>query len=160
MSSNLAPGRPSTALDRFYVPSAPATPVGLEKAAYTLLHRSPESEHDFDALGSRLAKAIKRKKSYDGYYIESVWKGRNPMTKPLAKAIENLIAELQAVPADQDYHEVTVLVLNGVHVPDGTVIMRDAKTCICGVSFIPTIWNQINHTRACAFMRMKKRLGK
>lgn len=159
MTSNLDTGGPSMALDEFIAQPRFVTEYRLEMAAYMLLGRFPESERDFDALGSRLAKAIKRRKSYDGYYIESIWKGKNPMTRPVRKAIDNLIAELTANPLDEDYKKVEVMIPNGVHVPEGTVIMRDAVTCICGTAFIPTIWNQINHTRACAFMRRKTLTG-
>jgi hypothetical protein len=119
------------------------------------LGRQPVSAHDFDAIAARLAKAIKRRKPYDGYYIRSVMNGDNPMTYPLDKAADNLAAELVAEPPEVEYQSVIVKVPNGVKVPPGTVVLRDAETCICGVSFIPTIWNQINHTRACAIRRSR-----
>lgn len=137
------------------IPSHAFTPIRLENVARGLLGRFPESNKDFDALGARLAKAIKRRKPYDGYYVRSVWNGNNPLTKPLRKAVDNLMAELLAEPLDEEYRTVEVLVPYHVHLPDGTVILRDAVTCICGKSFVPTIWNQINHTRACSFMRLK-----
>lgn len=145
----------STSLDEFVIPSHELTPIRLENVAYALLGRYPESNKDFDALGSRLAKAIKRRKPYDGYYVRSVWNGDNPLTKPLGRAVDNLMAELVAEPLDEEYRRVEVLVPRDVHLPDGTVILRDAVTCICGKSFVPTIWNQINHTRACSFMRLE-----
>lgn len=156
----MTPGKPSTGLDRIYIPPHNATSIRLERAAYLLLGRFPESKRDYEALGSRLAKSIKRRKSYDAYYIRSIWRGQNPMTQPMSKAIDNLTAELMAEPPEADYRKVTVFVPNGVNVPEETVILRNAVTCICGTSFIPTIWNQINHTRACAFMRMKMRRRK
>lgn len=145
----------STGLDETVIPSYELTPISLENVAYGLLGRYPESNKDFDALGTRLAKAIKRRKAYDGYYVRSVWNGDNPMTGPLGKAVDNLMAELLAEPPNEEYRVVEVLVPRDVHLPDGTVILRDAVTCICGKSFVPTIWNQINHTRACAFMRLR-----
>lgn len=149
-------------LDEFVIPPHELTPIRLENVAYGLLGRYPESNKDFNALGARLAKAIKRRKAYDGYYVRSVWDGNNPFTVPLRKAVDYLTAELVAEPRDEEYRRVEVLVPRDVHLPDGTVILRSAVTCICGTSFVPTIWNQINHTRACSFMRLEfvKRAGK
>jgi len=160
MTPKLSPDSHSNVLEETYIPSHSHTSIRLEQVAYMLLGRFPGSARDFKALGARLAKAIKRRKSYDGYYIWSIWHGKNPMTPPISKAINLLTAELRAKPPDEDYKKVEVMVPNGVHVPEGTVILRDATTCICGTSFIPTIWNQINHTRACVFMRMKMRSRK
>lgn len=147
----------SSNLDKFFGVSGSGGLVYLQKAVLLFLGRKPESTKDFKAIGARLAKASKRPAPYDGYYIRAVMNKSNPMTPPLHKAAHNLVAELLAEPPDENYRKVTVMVPNGVHVPEGTVILRDAVTCICGVSYIPTIWNQINHTRACSFMRTKLR---
>lgn len=160
MTSRFATGGSSKALNGHDLSPHVSTPMGLVRAASILLGRFPESKHDFGVLGSRLAKAVKRRKNYDSYYIKSIWRGSHSASKPISRAIDNLISELAAKPPDKNYRKVMVLVPNGVHVPKKTVILRDATTCICGVSFIPTIWNQINHTRACAFMRLKMRRKK
>lgn len=160
MTSKRRSAGASTGLDEFVIPPHEFTPIRLENVAYALLGRYPESDKDFNALGSRLAKAIKRRKAYDGYYVRSVWNGNNPFTFPLRTAVDNLMAELLAEPPpDEEYRRVEVLVPRNVHLPDGTVILRNAVTCICGKSFVPTIWNQINHTRACAFMRLRMGAG-
>jgi hypothetical protein len=77
------------------------------------------------------------------------------MTEPLFRAAKKLIAEILAEPPPVDYRHVTVSVPNENRVPEGTVVLAEARTCICGVSFIPTIWNQINHTPACAKLRAR-----
>jgi hypothetical protein len=144
-------------LDEFFGVSGSGGLVLLQKAVLLFLGRKPESTKDFKAIGARLAKAAKRPTPYDGYYIRAIMNKINPMTPPLRKASENLIAEILAEPPDLEYREVVVRVPNGIDIPEGTIILRDATTCICGSSFIPTIWNQINHTRACSFMRAKLR---
>ena len=75
------------------------------------------------------------------------------MTKPLDKAVDNLIQELNAEPPKIEYRKIQVLVPNGLEIPAGTVVLRAAVTCVCGVSFIPTTWNQINHSPGCAYRR-------
>lgn len=149
-------GSASTSLDGRGANSGILERAYLLRLAEELLRRSPRTPGDFEVLASRLAKAIRRE-PYDGYYIRSVIEGRNPITAPLIEAARNLSAELDGKPRAQDYTEVTVRVPPGVLVPEGTIILRDAVTCICGQSFIPTIWNQINHTRACGVMRARRR---
>jgi hypothetical protein len=132
-------------------PDSDAFALGV--AAHMLLGRFPQTKRDFTAIGKRLAKAIKRRKPYDHSYIRAVMKGDNPMTKPLDIAVDNLIHELNAEPPKVNYKKVEVLVPNGLEIPKGTVVLKDAVTCVCGVSFIPTTWNQINHSPGCAYRR-------
>jgi hypothetical protein len=131
----------------------------LEKASQLLLGRLPKSTSDFETLGARLGKAIKRK-PYTAYYVKEIILGNHAVSGPVNKAIENLIAELLAEPPKPQYRKVTVRVPQGVFVPENTIILRDAVACICGESFIPTIWNQKNHTRACAVLRERLGSGK
>ena len=143
-------GSPSIALDfRDFDSDA----YGLGVASHMLLGRWPRSRRDYTALGKRLARAVRRKKPYDHSYIRAVLQGDNPMTKPLDKAVDNLIQELNAEPPKIEYRKIQVLVPNGLEIPAGTVVLRAAVTCICGVSFIPTTWNQINHSPGCAYRR-------
>jgi len=130
----------------------------LETAARLLLGRLPDGEEDYAALGRRVGMAGRGMK-YSGSYMKYVMLGKHKYTDMLHEGTTNLIHELIAKPPDQDFQWVRVRVANGFHVPEGTLIQRDARTCICGVSFVPTAWNQINHTKACAKMRerMKKR---
>ena len=148
-------GDPSTLIDK--QTGQPRLPIlkSMGDAGIALLGRLPDTMRDFDALGARLAKANKRGKPYNGMYIRAVLKMDNPMTAPLRKAVDNLMAEIDAKPPHIKYRKIKVLVENGLEIPDGTVILKDAVTCICGTSFIPTTWNQINHTRACANMRTR-----
>ena len=136
--------------------SGTSSPAMLEKAAVLFLGRKPESDDDLETLGIRLGKTIK-KAPYSPYYLRYVLEGEQPMTKPLYRASMNLISEVLAEPAPETYEEVMVKIPNGNLVPEGTVVMAEARTCICGISFVPTIWNQINHTPACAKMRARLR---
>lgn len=121
------------------------------------LGRTPESDDDYKAIGIRLAKAIKRKSPYTGYYIKGIIERDFAISGPISKAIGNLNAELDATPAAEKYRSVTVLVPDSFKIPEGTVVQRDARVCVCGATFIPTAWNQLNHTPACAKMRAKLR---
>lgn len=144
-------GSPSTALNgRSDLTGAPL----LNQAAMLLLGRLPESDSDFDALGARLGKVVGRK-HYSGYYIEQIMIGRHKFREPVQQATFALIGELLAEPPKPEYRYVTVRVPEGIHVPENTIILTDANTCICGESFIPRIWNQVNHTRACAVLRRR-----
>lgn len=151
----LAPRTTSPPVEPISVDSGVAT---LETAARLLLGRSPESMEDYNSLGRRVGMCGRGMK-YSGSYIKYVMLGNHPYTSELHKGVINLISELIATPPDRDYERVIVQVPNGFTVPEGTIIQRSARTCVCGVSFIPTAWNQINHTKACAKMRarMKKR---
>ncbi|KKL81763.1 hypothetical protein LCGC14_1991570 [marine sediment metagenome] len=132
----------------------------LRQAAWMLLRTYPEKMSQFTALANRLGMTI-RGKPYDGYYIKYVWVRKMPYSPALQKAAEKLISELAVDPPDTSgYRTVMVKVPNGVDIPNGAVILRDAIPCICGAFFIPTIWNQINHTTACAKMRAKLRRRK
>lgn len=144
----------SMSLDDNRADSGGITHSMLHRAANMLLGRNPQSMRDFEVLGSRLGKAIRRK-PYTGYYIRYVMCGEQPITKPIARAVKKLIEELKVQPARNKTKEVTVQVPYGVLVPDGSLIMASARTCICGITFVPRIWNQINHSRACAKMRAK-----
>lgn len=130
----------------------------LGTASRLLLGRLPANREDYAALGRRIGMAGRGEK-YSGSYIKYIMIGNHVFSKPVAEGAINLIGELKAEPPDREYHSRTVQVPNGFDVPEGTVIQRSARTCVCGVSFIPTAWNQINHTKACAKMRarMKKR---
>jgi len=132
--------------------------ITLETASRLLLGRLPASHEDYAALGRRIGMSGRGLK-YSGSYIKYVMIGKHPYSKPVEEGTITLISELNAEPPDREYHSKTVQVPNGFDVPDGTIIQRSARTCVCGVSFIPTAWNQINHTKACAKMRarMKKR---
>jgi len=133
----------------------------LKDVGARFLGRMPESDNDYNAIGIRLAKAIKRKSPYTGYYIKGIIERDFAVSGPISKAIENLNAELDATPPTEEYRPVTVLVPYSFKIPEGTVIQRDARVCVCGTTFIPTAWNQINHTRACAKMRAQlRRRGK
>ncbi len=143
-------GGPSIGLD-VRDPDSDAFSLGV--AAHMLLGRFPKSRRDYAALGKRLAKAVRRRKPYDYSYIRAVMNGDNPMTIPLDKAVDNLIQELNAEPPNAKYRKVQVLVPNGLEIPKGTVVLKAAVTCICGVSFIPTVGNQINHSPGCAYRR-------
>lgn len=157
MATRQAAGRRSTALDGRISDSDILRRAYLLELARRLLHREPKNARDYAALGARLAKAAHRREGdYDGYYIRAVLEDKNPVTEPLIEAARNLSAELDRKPRSLDYTEVKVRVPPGVNVPEGTIILRDAMTCICGESFIPTIWNQINHTRACAAKRARR----
>ena len=133
----------------------------LETASRLLLGRLPESHEDYAALGRRIGMSG-RGLRYSGSYIRYMMVGKHPYSRPVEDGATNLIGELKAEPPDRDYQNRVVRVPNGFDVPDATVIQRSARTCVCGVSFIPTAWNQINHTKACAKMRArtKKRRGK
>ncbi len=100
---------------------------------------------------------VGRGMKYSGSYIKYVMLGNHPYTKILHEGVITLISVLIAKPPDRNYERVVVQVGNGFDVPEGTIIQRNARTCICGVSFIPTAWNQINHTKACAKMRARVR---
>jgi hypothetical protein len=143
--------------DPLSLESMPQTDAPLHEVAKQLLGRIPSSDSDFTTLGSRLAKAINKNPPYTAYYIQYVMSGKQPMTKPLNIAAKNLLSELQATPPPINYKEVIVRVPFGIHVPEGTIVQTSAVTCICGESFIPAVWNQINHLRACACMRARKR---
>lgn len=147
-------GGPSIALD---TPDPDSDAFSLIVAASMLLGRQPHSVRDFSAIGKRLAKAVRRRKPYDGGYIRAVIKGDNPMTNPLDIAADNMISELLEEPPQAEYKKVEVLVPNGLEIPAGTVVLKSAVTCICGVSFIPTTWNQVNHSPGCAFRLKNQR---
>ena len=151
-------GASSVALGENTVESGITT---LETASRLLLGRLPVNHEDYAALGRRVGVSGRGLK-YSGSYIKYVMIGKHPYSKPVEEGAIILISELNAEPPDREYHIKTVQIPNGFDVPDGTIIQRSARTCICGVSFIPTAWNQINHTKACAKMRaqMKKRKRK
>jgi hypothetical protein len=157
MTTKPAAGAPSTGLDR---PERPRGPVGqgfLLGLARTLLNdRVPSSLDDYATLGARLAKAAHRREPYDAHYVRYILEGRNPITAPISEAAMNLASELNGKPRRVRYRHVTVRVPADLRVPEGTIVLRGAVTCICGESFIPGTWNQINHTRACAVMRRRR----
>lgn len=126
----------------------------LKTASRLLLRRLPASHEDYAALGRRIGMSG-RGLAYSGSYIKYIMIGNHVYSKPVRDGTINLIGELKGEPPNRDYQNKTVQVPNGFDVPEGTIIQRSARTCICGVSFIPTAWNQINHTKACAKMRAR-----
>lgn len=157
-TTKLPTERASASIGESNAESGPGSHVTLETAAKLLLGRLPENISDWSALGKRIGMAG-RKEPYNAYYMRNMMNGHVPYTDEVRIGIKNLISEILAEPPDVDYQNIIVKVANGFDVPEGTIIQRSARTCVCGVSFVPTAWNQINHTKACARMqaRMKKR---
>jgi hypothetical protein len=132
----------------------------LMLACELLLKGLPQNMMQYKALGYRLGMSG-RGKPYDPYYIKYVMEGKTPLYKQIQRAAEKLVSELRAEPPDSSgYKTVMIKVPNGVEIPNGAIVLKEARVCICGKFFIPTIWNQVNHTTACAKMRARLRRRK
>lgn len=156
MTNRKATGQASGTLVQFIDDSQRPFSPTLETVAKLLLGRLPESRADWAVVGRRVGCAG-RNEPYSATYMKYVARGNHHYTKEVKSGIRNLIAEILAEPPDVDYQSVSVKVPKWFNVPEGTVIQRDARVCVCGATFIPTAWNQINHTKACAKMRARSR---
>lgn len=128
----------------------------LKSTAEALFGHEPETDNEFRILSIRLSKAVRRKQPWSSDYIKYILKGRFEISDPIREAAEALESMIDNKPGSiHTSRKVQIRVPNGKYVEEGSVCLSGSITCICGISFIPKVPNQINHTPACAKLRRK-----
>jgi hypothetical protein len=118
---------------------------------------------DWRPLADAIGRAA-RGKPYTGGYVKNLLLGRQKFTSTFMRGVEevnlSLNGELQKL-RSVNVGEVTVRVVDGLHVEKGSLILVDSKICICGISFVPSVYNQDYHSPDCKKLaRRLRRLEK
>ena len=90
---------------------------------------------------SDLARDLDPLRGWGWRYIRNIWAGDMLPGKRLERAILRMANDGTIVKS--------VKVSSAHEIPDGTIILADARKCPCGAWFIPRTWNQKYHTVEC-----------
>lgn len=121
--------------------------IDLRALMTKLYGPEPWGVPQYRALGRRLAKYSGRK-SYTPDYIRMMLEGKVRVSNIVARSAGLLTAHLGGDPTPAGT-QVAVQVAPGYSVPQGTLLLRNARLCPCGIWFIPNSWNHTYHLPAC-----------
>lgn len=118
----------------------------------------PDADADlFRSAATRMA-AEAHGPEYTPYYLRNIARGRQPLTEIVGDLCRRFV-ELSGnghQPHVAKKSE-SVRVAEDADVVEGSLVLSSSVLCVCGVWFIPTVWNQKYHTKACRRMARKRR---
>jgi len=120
---------------------------GLEAATLALLGRQAKTMSEYGWIGDKLAQAAGRPRTYSPSYVRNLLVGAQPFSPQIEDAVSRLLIRLNAPPMYETI--VSVQVAPGLTVVPNAVLTASSRPCVCGVDFVPRVWNQRYHTVLC-----------